>query len=124
MLNELINLQQLQMQLMKEFVMLEQRIICKLLPPNFDSLDHLIKSQIYTPLIHDMTSIEFTNQQNKIIQQIKRTWLNIYFNGYETKIQEYENLYNEKLHLFQLQFECKNSMNRVFALNSNQNLFK
>ncbi|CAF1430022.1 unnamed protein product [Adineta steineri] len=116
--DELINLQQLQMQLMKEFVMLEQRIICKLLPQNFDSIDNLIKPHLYTPLIHDMTSIEFKIQQSKIIQQIKRTWLNIYFNAYEKKIQEYEEQYIEKLHNIQLRFECKNNVNRIFHLNS------
>ncbi|CAF1389852.1 unnamed protein product [Adineta steineri] len=116
--DELINLQQLQMQLMEEFVMLEQRIICKLLPQNFDSIDNLIKPHLYTPLIHDMTSIEFKIQQSKIIQQVKRTWLNIYFNAYEKKIQEYEAQYIEKLHNLQLRFECKNNVNRIFHLNS------
>ncbi|CAF1496434.1 unnamed protein product [Adineta steineri] len=116
--DELINLQQLQMQLMKEFVMLEQRIICKLLPQNFDSIDNLIKSRLYTPLIHDMTSIEFKIQQFKIIQQIKRTWLNIYFDAYEKKIQEYEEQYIEKLHNLQLRFECRNNDNHLYHLNS------
>ncbi|CAF1495225.1 unnamed protein product [Adineta steineri] len=116
--DELINLQQLQMQLMEEFVMLEQRIICKLLPQNFDSTDNLIKPRLYTPLIQDVTSIEFKIQYYKIIQQIKRTWLNIYFNAYEKKIQEYEEQYIEKLHNLQLRFECKNNVNRIFHLNS------
>ncbi|CAF1578045.1 unnamed protein product, partial [Adineta steineri] len=116
--DELINLQQLQMQLMEEFVMLEQRIICKLLPQNFDSIDNLIKPRLYTPLLQDVTSIEFKIQHYKIIQQIKRTWLNIYFNAYEKKIQEYEEQYIEKLHNLQLRFECKNNVNRIFHLNS------
>ncbi|CAF1422335.1 unnamed protein product [Adineta steineri] len=116
--DELINLQQLQMQLMEEFAMLEQRIICKLLPQNFDSIDNLIKPPLYTPLLQDVTSIEFKIQHYKIIQQIKRTWLNIYFNAYEKKIQEYEEQYIEKLHNLQLRFECKNNVNRIFHLNS------
>lgn len=117
-MNELINLQQIQIQLMEEFAMLEQRILCKLLPRNFDSLDHLITCQIYKPLISDMTSIEFKNQHDKIVQQVKRTWLNIYFNAYEAKIQEYEHQYNEQLHIFQLQFECKDNVSWIAALNS------
>ncbi|CAF4086380.1 unnamed protein product, partial [Adineta steineri] len=116
--DELINLQQLQMQLIEEFVMLEQRIICKLLPQNFDSIDNLIKPHLYTPLIQDITSIEFKIQHYKIIQQIKRTWLNIYFDAYEKKIQEYEAQYIEKLHNLQLRFECNNNVNRIFHLDS------
>ena len=117
-MDQLITLQERQMQLMEEFVMLEQRIICKLLPQNFDSLDHSIKSRLYTPLIPDVTSIEFEIQSYKIIQQLKRTWLNIYCHAYEAKIQEYEEEYNEKLHMFQLRFECQNNINRIFALNA------
>ncbi|CAM4987477.1 unnamed protein product [Rotaria socialis] len=104
-MDELINLQQIQIQLLEEFNMLEQRIICKILPPNVDSLDHLIQSHLYTPLVHDTTSIEFKIQSDRIIQQIKRTWLNIYYKAYEMKIQEYEKQYKENLHMFQLRFE-------------------
>jgi len=109
------------MQLLEEFAMLEQRIICKLLPRNFDSLDQLIISphpRLYKPLIQDITSIEFKIQQQKIIQQVKRTWLNIYYNAYEIKIQEYEEQYKENLRLFQFLFECKPNINRVGALNA------
>ncbi|CAF2831392.1 unnamed protein product [Rotaria sp. Silwood2] len=116
--NELINLQQIQTQLMEEFVMLEQRILCKLLPCNFDSLDRLIQSRVYTPLMHDISYIEFKNQSDRIIQQVKRTWLNIYCKAYEMKIQEYEEQYKENLHLFQLRFECKNNVDRIFRLDS------
>jgi hypothetical protein len=109
------------MQLLEEFTMLEQRIICKLLPRNFDSLDQLIISphpRLYKPLVQDITSIEFKIQQQKIIQQVKRTWLNIYYNAYEIKIQEYEEQYKENLRLFQFLFECKPNINRVGALNA------
>ncbi|CAF1497015.1 unnamed protein product, partial [Rotaria magnacalcarata] len=117
-MDELINLQQIQIQLLEEFNMLEQRIICKILPPNVDSLDDLIQSHLYTPLVHDTTSIEFKIQSDRIIQQVKRTWFNIYENAYEMKIQEYEKQYKKNLHMFQLRFECKNNIDRIFRLNS------
>ncbi|CAF2989662.1 unnamed protein product, partial [Rotaria sp. Silwood2] len=116
--NELINIQQIQKQLLEEFIMLEQRVFCKLLPNNFDSLDHLIESHLNKPLIHDISSIEFKNQSDRIIQQVKRTWLNIYYKAYEMKIQEYEEQYIENLHMFQLRFESKNNVDKIFRLNS------
>ena len=112
------------MQLMKEFIMLEQRIICRVLPRNFNLLDNIIKLHLYKPLIQDFTSIEFKNQTYKIIQQLKRTWLNIYFNGYEIKIHGYEYEYQENLHQFQMQFECYRNINRIAAVNTIKTFLK
>ena len=116
--NALINVQNMQMEIMKELIMLEQRIICRVLPRNFNSLDHLIRSQLRQPLLDEVASIEFKNQSYKIIQQLKRTYLNIYLQTFETKFHEYENQYHENMHRFQLAFECQRNMPRISALHS------
>ncbi|CAF1427583.1 unnamed protein product [Rotaria sordida] len=107
---------------LKQFVRLQNehlsKTINKQLTHNFDPLDHLIQSRLYKPVIHDITSIEFKNQSDRTIQQVKRTWLNIYSKTYEMKIQEYEEQYIEHLHMFQLRFQSKDNVDKIFRLNS------
>lgn len=117
-MDELINIQQTQIHLMEEFIQLEQRILCNVLPLNFNSLDHLIPCHIYRPLFRDIATIEFNNQTTRIIQQLKRTWLNIYYKYYEMLLQKYEEQYIEHIHQLHLQFEGNNNTNRVYALDS------
>lgn len=117
-IDELVHIQQAQIQLMEEFIKLEQRILCNVLPANFNSLDRLIPCHIYRQLFHDIAAIEHNNQSTRIIQQLKRAWLNTYYKAYEILLQQYEEQYIEHLHKLQLQFQGKYNTNRVYALNS------
>lgn len=114
----LIKIQDKQIKLMKEFMELEQRILYNILPANINLLDRLTPHHIYQPLFHDMTAIECNNQSTRIMQQLKRTWLNIYYKYYEMNLQLYEEQYIEHLHKLQLQFQGKLNINWVHTLNS------
>ena len=63
-------------------------------------------------MIKDNIAVEFKQKRCKIIQEAKRTWLNMYIDVYESKIQEYEHQYQQDLDLFEL-----NSLNHVYHYN-------
>ncbi|CAF4353147.1 unnamed protein product, partial [Rotaria magnacalcarata] len=48
--NQLITIREKQAEIWKEHLMLEIRIHCKFLPPNFDHLENFISSIDYLPL--------------------------------------------------------------------------
>ena len=75
-------------------------------------------------MFHDLAAIEFNNQSSRIIQQLKCTWLNIYYKAYEMRIHRYEEQYIEYIHKLQLQFQGKYNRNRVLALNSTKAYLK
>jgi hypothetical protein len=92
-INKLITIRQQQGEIWKAFLMLEMRVLCKFLPQNFDHLENLIGSINYLPLNKNQHGIDIKNKRYKLIQEAKRTWLNISFNAYEYKLQKYEQLY-------------------------------
>lgn len=80
--------------------MLEIRIVCKFLSPNFNHLQNFMAPMNYLPLNNDKKTIEIKNKHYKIIQDGKRIWLNYLLNIYEIKIKDYELQYqNEYLKL-------------------------
>ena len=86
-----MTIQQQQANIWKEFLILETRILCKFLPSNFNDLEHLIAPpNLYSPMIINSQVIQFNNRRSQIIKEAKRNWLNISFNVYEFKIQEFE----------------------------------
>jgi hypothetical protein len=64
--------------------MIEMRILCKILPKNFDDLENFIDSINYLPLNNNndnnQNSIQIKNKRYKFIQETKRTLLNNSFN--------------------------------------------
>ncbi|CAF1513519.1 unnamed protein product, partial [Rotaria magnacalcarata] len=94
--NQLITIREKQAEIWKEQLMLEIRIHCKFLPPNFDHLENFISSIDYLPLNNNTKIIEIKNKRFKIIQETKRQWLNYFLNIYEIKIQEYEQQYQNE----------------------------
>jgi hypothetical protein len=85
-IDRLITLQQQQMQLWKELVMLEQRILCKFLPKSFDHVT-----------LNDLGSTEGGNgkilqvkEKQKKLQQMKRAKIDSLFQTYEYKILDCE----------------------------------
>ena len=73
--------------------MLKMRVLYEFLPQNFDYLEEFLQSIHYSLLNNDQKSIEIRNKTNKYIQEAKRTWLDLYFNTYITKIQAYDQQY-------------------------------
>ncbi|CAF5196910.1 unnamed protein product, partial [Rotaria magnacalcarata] len=94
--NQLITIRENQAEIWKEHLMLEIRIHCKFLPPNFDHLENFISSIDYLPLNNNTKIIEIKNKRYKMIQETKRQWLNYFLNIYEIKIQEYEQQYQNE----------------------------
>ena len=71
--------------------MLEQRILAKILPENFDQLQLFITSDLVSPIIaDDSSSVKYQLKYLKILQEAKRNWLEIYVWVYILKIQEYD----------------------------------
>lgn len=85
--------------------MLEMRILCKILPQHVDQFEDFTGPCInYLPVPnddnndhHNQRAIQIKNKRYKIIQEAKRTLLNISFSVYECSIlkydQEYENTF-------------------------------
>ncbi|CAF1153815.1 unnamed protein product [Rotaria sordida] len=108
---QLVSIRKEQVELWKEFLMLKMRILFKFLPPNFDYLQQFISPIHYSPLNNDRKTIELRNKHDKYIREAKRTWLNIYFNAYITKIQVYDRQYQNCF--TQLESQIKNSSGSV-----------
>jgi hypothetical protein len=102
--------QQTQFEVVEENVMLEQRIFCQFLPPNFDQLESFIAPDLYCPVINDRFGVEFKKKRKRILQQAKRTWLEIHAHAYEIKILEYEHQYQQALNKFELQFSTNTNL--------------
>jgi hypothetical protein len=95
--------------------MLEQRILAKFLAENFDQLQNFITiSQLYSPIIDgDDSSVKYQLKHLKIIQEVKRNWLDIYLQIYILKIQEYDRHYQQEL--IQLE-QCLNNSTETTTL--------
>ena len=100
-LQRLITIRQEQMKIWEELLMLEQRVLCEFLPLNFNQMENFIAPLSYSPLIEKHKIIEFKNKHYKIIQEQKRHWLNIFFNAYETRLQEYEQQFQNEFQQFE-----------------------
>ena len=85
-----MTIRQKQAKIWEELLILETQVSCKFLPKTFNDLETFIALNMYSPVIHDQTAILFKNQHHKIIQEVKRSCLNIAFNTYEIQLQEYE----------------------------------
>ena len=98
----MISLQQTQLQIFEEFLQLETRVSLEFLPENFDDIEYFIAPDLYSPIVKDQTGLEFKQKRYKIIQEAKRTWLNIFLDAYEIQYQDCEHQCLEELHQFQL----------------------
>ncbi|CAF4050299.1 unnamed protein product [Rotaria sp. Silwood2] len=100
-IDQLVQLRETQLQVFEEFLQLETRVSIQFLPEDFDNLEYFITPNLYSPLIQDSMAIELKQQQYKIIQEAKRTWLNIYIDAHEMKYREYEHQYQQDLKQFE-----------------------
>ncbi|CAF2764146.1 unnamed protein product [Rotaria sp. Silwood2] len=69
----------------------------RFLPKHFDLLEDFIAPDLYTPITRNSLAIEFKQQRYKMIQEAKRTWLNIFIRVHETKYRDYEDQYQRQL---------------------------
>jgi galactitol-specific phosphotransferase system IIB component len=109
-IQQLIHLRQVQLQVYEEMIMLKERILHQLLPPNFDYVEQYIAQDFYWPSIADHTLVEMKNTRRKILQQGKRALLNVYMYAYRFKINNYEQQYQQALNEIELNFTCNNIM--------------
>ncbi|CAF4563699.1 unnamed protein product, partial [Rotaria magnacalcarata] len=96
-INRLIHLRETELKIRKELLLLEQRILSKLLPVSFDQLDSLIASDFYTPALEDQYLLNYKLKRSKILQETKRTWLDILMESYDVKMKECNRQYREEL---------------------------
>lgn len=75
---------------------LEIRIGQRFLPQQCDQLEDLILLNMSNSSKIIRHSIEFRNQQSKIIQRAKRQCLSMYLMGYEMQLEEYEKEFNDR----------------------------
>jgi hypothetical protein len=86
-----------QLGIFEELLQLEAHVSTEVLPKHFDRLEMFIVSDdLYSPVVNDHLAVEFRQQRCKIIQEVKRTWLNIFMNAYEIQYQDYEHQYREE----------------------------
>ena len=96
-IHRLITIRKKQAEIWKDQLILEQRILCKFLPEDFDHLEKFISPFSYIPLNSDKKGIEVKNKRHKIVQEAKRVWLNSFFYTYEIQLNEYEQQYRDEL---------------------------
>ena len=68
------------MKVWEELLMFEEQILSKFLPINFHQLENFTTPLSYSPVIEKQRTIQFKNKHRKIVQEGKRTWLNIFLN--------------------------------------------
>ncbi|CAF3514137.1 unnamed protein product [Rotaria socialis] len=90
-INRIIHLRETELKIRKELLLLEQRILSKLLPATFDQLDTLVAYDFYTPALEHQYSLSYKIKRSKILRETKRTWLNILMESYDVKMKEYGN---------------------------------
>ena len=87
----MVKIREKQYQILEELYMLEQRILCQLLPPHYDHVDNdYLLPNLDLSTMNDNTRLELINKRKKMIQQMKRTMLNRDTKRYEMTIQNYE----------------------------------
>ncbi|CAF1506248.1 unnamed protein product, partial [Rotaria sordida] len=110
-IQQLINLRQIQLQVYEDMIMLKERILHRFLPPNFDQIEEYIApNDYYSPPITDHSLVEIKTKRRKILQHVKRTLINIYMCAYETKIDEYEQEYQQILNEIELKYSNNTSI--------------
>ena len=93
-----MNIRQNQLQLVEEFVRLEQHILCQFLPKTYSQIYHdVAPANLMTMTITDSSLVALTNNTVKMAQREQRVQLENEFERYETTIHEHENQYQQEL---------------------------
>ncbi|CAM4836039.1 unnamed protein product [Rotaria magnacalcarata] len=105
-INRIIYLRETELKIRKELLLLEQRILSKLLPATFDQLDTLAASDFYTPALEHQYSLSYKLKRSKILRETKRSWFDILMQSYDVKMKECNRQYQEEL--TQLELDISN----------------
>ena len=98
----MIKIREKQSQVLEELYMLEERILCQLLPPTYNCVDNdMSLPNLELPRMDDNKRVELVNTRKKMIQQWKRTMLHNDIKKYEMAIQDYEHKYKEEFVIFE-----------------------
>lgn len=94
----------------------EVQICLENLPKHFDELENFILSPWYTSIVKDQQALDYEQKRYKIVQEAKRTWLNIYIHSYELQYQEYN-------YQYQMELDKLKSLFSLTSTTSQMNLF-
>ena len=93
----MMNIRKKQIKIWEDMLKLETQIFCKFLPIEFHRLEQFIVPMSFVLIQKGSQAIEFKNRQSKLIQTIKREWLDMYIHIYEIQLQQYEQQF-ENIH--------------------------
>ncbi|CAF4914618.1 unnamed protein product, partial [Rotaria socialis] len=105
MIDQLIYIRERQLEIFENYLRLETRISMQCLPKELNRIENIITSIRYRPRFRNFLSIQFQQQQYKLIQEAKRNCLSMFLHAYEIQYQHYENQYQQ----FFKEFQCKNN---------------
>ncbi|CAF4970036.1 unnamed protein product, partial [Rotaria socialis] len=88
-INQITTIRKKQLKIFEDLTIFEQRILCHSLPKTFDDIPIVTYQNL------------FGNEANKIMQELKRRKLNDQLKNYELKLQDYENLYQTEINIFE-----------------------
>ena len=102
-IDRLLKLKDQQLDIFEKMSKLEIRESMQVLPKPYDQLEYFIAPDLYSPLIKNSLATEFKQRRYKIIQEAKRTWLNMDLHMYEKQYQTYHMEYQHELKQLELQ---------------------
>ncbi|CAF4383889.1 unnamed protein product, partial [Rotaria magnacalcarata] len=88
-IDQITTIRKKQLKIFEDLIIFEQRILCHSLPKTFDDIPILTYQNL------------FGNEPNKIMQELKRRKLNDQLKKYELKLQDYEDLYQTEINIFE-----------------------
>ncbi|CAF4742945.1 unnamed protein product, partial [Rotaria magnacalcarata] len=88
-IDQITTIRKKQLKIFEDLTIFEQRILCHSLPKTFDDIPIVTYQNL------------FGNEANKIMQELKRRKLNDQLKNYELKLQDYEDLYQTEINIFE-----------------------
>ncbi|CAF4360224.1 unnamed protein product, partial [Rotaria magnacalcarata] len=88
-IDQITTIRKKQLKIFEDLTIFEQRILCHSLPKTFDDIPIFTYQNL------------FGNEANKIMQELKRRKLNDQLKNYELKLQDYEDLYQTEINIFE-----------------------
>ncbi|CAF4939805.1 unnamed protein product, partial [Rotaria socialis] len=88
-LDQITTIRKKQLNIFEDLTKFERRILCHSLPKTFDDIPIVAYQNL------------FGNETNKIMQELRRRKLNDQLKNYELKLQDYEDLYQTEINIFE-----------------------
>lgn len=96
-MEHLLHLAEQQWQIFEQMTRFELRISLECLPKHYYQLEPFVMPDLYTPMVKNASAIELKQKRSKLIQAIKRRWLQMELDTYEQRYREYEIQYQHAL---------------------------